>query len=130
MTLSSGREQRSELRGRRRVELIEPAVARRLVGPPPQEVRGVAEALALQVVVGDLGDEAELERLPAQIFVAVPPAAEPLRGALRIGAFVFQPARPRVFLARAVAVRLQLGEQLGAPGAGERSADAHRLELA
>src|SRR5262249_51865393 len=64
-----------ELVGRRDLELIVAAVARRLVGAPAHELRRVPEARALHVIVRDLADALGPERLPAQILAAVPAAA-------------------------------------------------------
>ena len=80
---SSGRRARSAARaedalqlvGRRHLELIVAAVLGRLVGAPAHELRGVAEAVALHVVVGDLADALGAQRLPAQVLAAVPAAA-------------------------------------------------------
>src|SRR5947209_14480693 len=63
-----------QLLGRRLLELRVRALARRLVGPPPLERRRVAEPRALQVVVRDLADELDAQRLPAQILAVVPAA--------------------------------------------------------
>src|SRR3954470_21899761 len=56
------------------LELVVAAVARGLVRPPALEVRRVAEAIALHVIVRDLGDELDAERLPREILAAVPAA--------------------------------------------------------
>ena len=72
-----------ELVRRRDLELIVAAVARRLVGPPAQKDRRVAEAIALQVVVLHLADALDAQRLPRQI-LARAPAALPARHARRL----------------------------------------------
>src|SRR5262249_60948348 len=66
-----------ELVGRRHLELIVAAVARPLVGAPAHELRGVAKAGALHVVVGDLAHALGPERLPAQVLAPSPAAARP-----------------------------------------------------
>ena len=63
------------------LELSEGAVAPALVGPPAAELRGVAEARALHVIVGDLDHELRAERLPRKI-LALAPAALGARPAL------------------------------------------------
>ena len=64
------------------LELRVGAVARRLVGAPAAELRGVAEARALHVVVGDLDHELGAQRLPREV-LALAPAALRARHALR-----------------------------------------------
>src|SRR5205809_209772 len=63
-----------ELVGRRDLELVVAAVARLLVRAPPQEDRRVAEPRSLHVVVLDLADALDAERLPRKIFARAPPA--------------------------------------------------------
>ena len=58
----------------RDLELIVAAVRRRLVGPPAQEGRRVAEAIALQVVVLHLADALDPQRLPREILARAPAA--------------------------------------------------------
>ena len=65
------------------VELLVGARRRLAVGAPALEPRGVAEAVALQVLVGDLGDELDAQRLPAQVLARVPPALPRRAGAGR-----------------------------------------------
>ena len=59
------------------LELRVVAVAGRLVRAPAPEVRDVTEALALHVVVGDLGDELRSQRLPGEGLAAAPAALRP-----------------------------------------------------
>ena len=59
---------------RRDLELVVAAVARPLVGPPAQEDRGVAEAIALQVVVLHLAHPLDPQRLPRQVLARAPAA--------------------------------------------------------
>ena len=54
------------------LELVVAAGLRRLVRAPALERRAVAEAVALEVVVGDLGDAFRAQRLPRQVLAAVP----------------------------------------------------------
>src|SRR5258708_31238951 len=56
------------------LELIVAAIFGLFVGPPPQKRCGVPEAIALQVVVLDLADPLDAERLPRQILSRAPPA--------------------------------------------------------
>src|SRR6478735_11939878 len=92
-----------QLHGHRRVELLVGARRRLAVGAPALEARGVAEAVALQVLVRDLGDEVESQRLPREVLARVPPALRagpplPRRRGLRVG---FGPLPPRVVVERA-----------------------------
>src|SRR4051794_4849692 len=61
---SAGAENRGQLVRRSHLELVVPAVRRWLVGPPAPERRPVPEPVALEVIVGDLGDPLDPERLP------------------------------------------------------------------
>ena len=61
----SSREDLIELERHRRRDLVEGAVARRLVRPPAPKRRGVAEALALQVVERHLADQLWTQRAPS-----------------------------------------------------------------
>src|SRR5207249_11957458 len=77
------------------VELIVAAVVRCLVRAPAQEHRGVAEAVALQVIVLDLADALDPERLPGQILLrapAAPHARHPAEG----GGVHLGPVAPRM----------------------------------
>src|SRR5262245_48512549 len=103
-TVSSDPEDLLQLHGNRHVELLVGARRRLAVGAPALEARGVAEAVALHVLVGDLGDQAQPQRLPAEVLARVPPAlrAGPaLTGALGFG-LRFRPPAPRVVVERAV----------------------------
>ena len=55
-----------ELVGRGRFQLVVAAVGGRPVGAPADEVGRVPEPVALEVVVGDLGDALDPQRLPAR----------------------------------------------------------------
>ena len=89
------------------LELRVGAVARLLVGAPAPELRGVAEARALHVIVGDLDDELGAQRLPREILALAPAAlarracaAPPPSASPRSG-----PVLPRVVGERVLAVR-------------------------
>src|SRR5262249_35009553 len=66
------REHLVELVGRRHVALVVAAIARRLVGPPSEEGRRVAEPIALQVVVLHLAHALDAERLPREVLAGAP----------------------------------------------------------
>src|SRR5689334_3232064 len=55
-----------QLVGLGHLELVIATVARRLVGSPAQEDRGMAEAIALQVVVLHLAYPLDAQRLPGE----------------------------------------------------------------
>src|SRR6185436_12003059 len=74
-----------ELVSRRDLELIVAALGRRFVGAPPQKDRGVAEPIALHVVVLDLAHALDPQRLPREI-LARAPAALPARHARHLAA--------------------------------------------
>src|SRR6185295_19421403 len=76
-TTSRTGEDPRELEGRGLLELIVAAVLGALVRTPALEVGAVAEAAALQVIVGDLADALDPERLPAQVLAPVPAAPGP-----------------------------------------------------
>ena len=59
-----------QLHRHRRVELLVGAGRRLAVGTPALEPGGVTETVALEVLVGDLGDELDAQRLPAQVLAA------------------------------------------------------------
>src|SRR4051812_36494081 len=61
------REHLGQLVRGRHLQLVVAAILRRLVGAPAQEHRGVAEAVALEVVVLDLAHALRPQRLPAQV---------------------------------------------------------------
>ena len=117
--LGSGRKDLGQLVGRSDLELVVAAVARRLVRPPAEEDGGVAEAVALEVIVLHLADPLDPKRLPGEILPRAPaalPAGHPARpGRLRLG-----PAAPGMLLQRVGPQRLQLLRQLLPPRHGER----------
>src|SRR5204862_3226951 len=67
-----GREDLGELVGPRDLELVVATGGGSLVRPPAQERRGVAEAVALQVVVFHLTHPLDAERLPGEILAGAP----------------------------------------------------------
>src|SRR6185503_4507195 len=69
------REDLRELIGRRDLELVVAAIARRLVRPPAKEHRRVAEAVPLQVVVFHLAHALDPQRLPGEVLPGAPTAA-------------------------------------------------------
>src|SRR6185503_19582933 len=100
------REDALELVGAGHLELGVAAVLRLLVGTPAQEDRGVAEAVALHVVVLHLAHALDAQRLPRQVLARAPAAlgaghAARFRG--RSG-----PVAPRMRLHGVLAQRFQL----------------------
>src|SRR4051794_40657177 len=61
-----------ELERRGLLELVVPAVGRLLVEAPALEGRRVADPVALEMVVGNLCDALESQRLPRQVLASVP----------------------------------------------------------
>src|SRR5947199_208870 len=96
----AGAEDSLELVGRRDLQLIVAAVLGTLVEAPAHELRGVPEARALHVVVGDLADALGTQRLPAQILAAIPPAGRAGHALPRSTRFVLRvgPLAPGVTL--------------------------------
>src|SRR6185295_3054301 len=108
---------------RRDLELIVAAVLRRLVETPAQEVRRVAEAIALQVVVLHLADTLDAQRLPRQVLVAGP-AADAARHASRFVRVLIGPLTPGVTLERALPQWRELLHEALAHRHRERARDA------
>src|SRR5262249_39213204 len=104
-------------------ELRVAALARGLVAAPAAELRGVAEARALHVVVADLDHELRAQRLPREVLALAPAAPRagdaPHRRPGRAG---LRPALPRGRLRRAPAVGREEGDEL----APRRVAEARR----
>src|SRR4051794_2464249 len=125
-----------ELHRHGHLELLVRARRRLAVGAPALEACGVAEPIALHVLVGDLGDETGVgmgaQRLPAQVLARVPPALRARSALARLlcRCFGFGPASPRVVAEGAVAMRLEVGEELGARGGGEAAGDTHVVQHA
>src|SRR6478672_11906731 len=67
-----GPEDARQQEGHALLELVVPAGLRRLVRSPALERGPVPEPVALEVVVGDLGNAFRAKRLPRQILAAVP----------------------------------------------------------
>src|SRR5580704_4900675 len=111
-------------------QLIVAAVLRALVWTPAQELRGMSEPSPLHVVVRDLTDALRPERLPAQIFPAVPPAGRtghPL--SLRAGFLLCHgPIPPWMVFERVGAQRRQLDDELLAHRGRERRGDPDMVE--
>src|SRR5207248_7025381 len=70
----SGRENLVELIGGGDLELVVAAFGRRLVGPPAQEDRRMAEAVALEMVVLHLAHALDAQRLPGEVLARAPAA--------------------------------------------------------
>src|SRR5690606_6765114 len=99
------REDAIEVVGVRHLELVVAAVGRPPVGPPAQERRGVAEAVALEMVVSDLADALDPQRLPRQVLAGAP-AALPARHARAAATLRAGPVTPRMRVERVLAQRL------------------------
>src|SRR5512134_4003999 len=72
--LRARRENPGQLERRRDFELVVAAVLRRLVRPPAQEDGGMAEAVALHMVVFHFADALGPQRFPGQVLAAAPAA--------------------------------------------------------
>src|SRR5262245_60508018 len=92
VTRPSGAEDLLELERRGLLELVVAAVLGTLVGSPALERGGVPEPIALEVVVGDLGNPLRSERLPGQVLAAVP--ARRRAGKALAGGVCGAPLRP------------------------------------
>ena len=123
-----------ELERRRLLELVVAAVGRRLVRSPALEGRPVPEPVALEVVVGDLGDALGAERLPRQVLAPVPARGRAGQSlARRVGVAVagpLGPFAPRVAVQRVLAQRRELLGQRRPLVPRERRRDPHVVELA
>src|SRR4029079_14155914 len=126
----SGAEDLLELERRGLLELVVAAVGRLLVRSPSLEGGGVPEPIALEMVVGDLRDALDAQRLPRQGLATVPARrrpGQPLAGLLgRLGPL--GPLAPRVALECLLAERRQLLREGGPPIPGERAGDADRVQ--
>src|SRR5581483_4997776 len=112
-----------QLVGRRHLELIVAALARRFVRTPAQKHRRVAEAIALHVVVLHLGDALDAQRFPRQV-LARAPSTLPARHALTAMCVELRPLFPRMIVERMRAERLELLRELAPPRHRERRGDA------
>src|SRR5438046_6580299 len=120
--------------GRCDLQLVVAAVLGALIGTPAYELRSVAEASSLHVIIRDLADALNPQWFPTQVLAAIPAArragqALPFRVSLFLG---LRPPAPRMSFKRTLAQRRQLGDALSAlcvrertrrPDAGHR----HRL---
>src|SRR4051812_225032 len=88
----------------------------------------MAEAVALQVVVLDLADPLDPNRLPGQILPRAP-AALAARHARRRAISRGRPFAPWVSCQRVLPERLELGHELTAPGHRERRRHADVVEV-
>src|SRR5207253_1550928 len=98
----AGAEDALQLVGRCDLQLIVAAVPWLLVRAPAHELRGVAKASALHVIVSDLADALGPQRLPAEILPPVPAAARArhaLPGRARLG-LSLRPVAPGMALER------------------------------
>src|SRR5262249_51614922 len=126
---SYGAEYLLQLVRRRHLELIVAAVFRLPVWPPAQERAGVAEAIALHVVVLDLADALDPQRLPRQI-LACTPAALSAGHAGHVRGVELRPLAPRMAVERVLAQRRQFRHQLTSSLHGERRGDADVVQRA
>src|SRR5712675_2461597 len=120
-----------ELLRRYDLELIEGAVARTLVIPPPAELRRVSKATPLHVVVRDFDDELRTQRLPRQILSRAPPtlrAGPAMRLAIRVR-LRLRPIPPRMSVERVLAIWSEKLHQLQTLRVGKARADADVLEV-
>src|SRR5262245_821146 len=101
---ASGAENALELERSRDLELIVAAVLGRLVRTPALKRRGVAESIALHVVVLHFAHALDAQRLPRQI-LARAPAALPAGHSLHRAGIELGPFAPRVTLERVLAQR-------------------------
>src|SRR5205085_8014718 len=109
-------------------ELVVPAGLGVLVGTPAEEVRRVAEAVTLQVIVGDLADALGTEGFPAQVLPAVPPTRS--AGHALIAFLDAGPVAPGMVFDRVLSERSQLVHQLAAFCGGKAGGDADVVQLA
>src|SRR5438874_868700 len=100
---TSGAEDVGQLGGHDHLELVVGARRRASVGAPALEVGGVAEALALHVLVGHLAHEFRPQRLPRHVLALAPPAEAPGHAASRRGDGL-RPPRPRMTLEGALPI--------------------------
>src|SRR4051812_140543 len=94
--LSAGREDLTQFLRRGDIQLRISTIRRRLVHSPPPKLGGMAEAVALHVIVCDFDNELWTERFPRQIFALTPatlPSRHPMSGFFRRG-FELRPPFP------------------------------------
>src|SRR5262249_58025564 len=122
-----GPEELGELARPHRLELGVGAGGRGAVRAPAEEVRGVPEAVALEVVVAHLHHPLDAERLPGEVLLVVPPARRPghaLAGLSGLGG----PGLPGVIGEGPGPQRLRLPFHLPAPAGAEAGRDAPHPE--
>src|SRR3546814_3858607 len=116
MHLLSASEHGAQICGcRLRLELLHPALSRRLVRAPAQQAGSVPESIARDLVVGHFDDELRLQRLPLAASLGAPAAGAAGRTAREAG------RRDQ---------RLASLRQLRPIGAGSGGGDADMVELA
>src|SRR5262245_40189518 len=108
-----------ELVGDGQLELVVGARGGRQVGPPALEAGGVPEPVALEVLVGDLGDELDPQRLPPHVLLGVPAAGGARHPPARLVRLGVGPLLPGMPVERALPVRLELLGELLPQGRGE-----------
>ena len=116
-----------QLVGRGDLELVVAAVLGPLVRPPAEEDRGVAEPVALKVVVLHLAHPLDPERLPGEILPRAPAALGAGLPARRVRVRL-RPVAPGMTLERGLPERRQLLGQLSAPRHRERRRHPDMLE--
>src|SRR5207253_8563353 len=123
-----GREDLGELVGTRHLELVVATGGGALVRPPAQEGRGVAEAVALQVVVFHLAHALDAQRLPGEILAGAPATLRARHaGAPRVG---LGPCSPGVLVQGVLAQGRELFHELLAHRYGEGRGHADVLQRA
>src|SRR5262245_29283605 len=89
----------------------------------------MSKAIALQVIVLDLADALDAQRLPREILASAPPTLS-ARHAGHLAARFAGPRSPRVTGPRIAAKRLQLPGEDSTPRHGERCSDTYVMERA
>src|SRR5579883_797192 len=124
---AGGAKNRGEFVRRYDFQLLVGAVLRLLIEAPSPELRGVAEASALHVLIGDFHDQFRTQRLPGKILAAAPAALRAGHAAARIGP---GPRSPRMIFERVLPIRFQKLHQLQAHLIAEAGAHADVLQRA
>src|SRR5215216_2160681 len=127
-TRARGTEDLLELVRGRDLELIVPAISRSLVRTPAQEDGGVTEPIALQVIVLDLTDSLDPQRLPRQVLTSAPPTLAAWH--TPPAALGSRPLSPRMLFERMLAQRRQLGCQFSPHGHRKGRCHADVVEAA
>src|SRR5262245_49811526 len=118
-----------ELVRSRDLELIVTTVLRPFVRSPPLKDRRMAEPRPLHVVVLDLADTFDSERLPGQVLARAPPTLT-ARHPGHLGRIELGPFTPWVAFERAFTQRRELGHQLSSRLHRERGGDADVVQRA